>query len=446
MQARELLCGVLLASGVAAQSAWYQRTVPNPPAVSGLAMVFDSVRQVVVLHRDQTWEWDGTNWTQRNLAVVPSSRQQFAMAFDRTRGVTVLHGGDYHGDTWEYDGNAWRQVPTMGGPGVRCCAAMTYDWFRQRVLLFGGYSGSQMLDDTWEWDGTTWTQMNPTTRPSPRCCGDMVFDLGRGVTVMFGGALGASGGDTDETWVWDGLDWRLLMPPVAPPARRGLQYLEYDLLRGRVLLHGGGVGGGGTPRFNDAWEFDGQIWTARQPPSPPTASWLFGMAFDEARAELVRNGGLLAGGGNQTWVFTAATGASFGRYGNGCTGSAGLPQVMAVAGLPWLGQPFTLAMAPVRASTPAVLAVGRSNIVWNGVPLPLSLAAAGMPGCSLQASAEFFVPLTTLAGRATWNVTFPNDPALVGASIFVQGFAYDPGVNALGLVASDGGALTFGML
>jgi hypothetical protein len=63
------------------------------------AMAYDSTRGVTVLFggfkdivNDETWEWDGTLWTQR-LVSGPSARRDHAMSFDAGRGVTVLFGG-----------------------------------------------------------------------------------------------------------------------------------------------------------------------------------------------------------------------------------------------------------------------------------------------------------------------------------------------------------------
>ena len=56
--------------------------------------------------RGDTWEWDGTAWTQRSPASAPSPQQGHAMAYDAARGRVVLFGGHdsfRRGDTWEWD-------------------------------------------------------------------------------------------------------------------------------------------------------------------------------------------------------------------------------------------------------------------------------------------------------------------------------------------------------
>jgi hypothetical protein len=54
-------------------------------------------------------------------------------------------------DTREYDGVNWTQVTTASSPSARDAHAMTYDSARGKVVIFGGYDGSN-VNDTWEYD------------------------------------------------------------------------------------------------------------------------------------------------------------------------------------------------------------------------------------------------------------------------------------------------------
>ena len=75
------------------------------------------------------------------------------MAFDESRGVVVLFGGNDGGgplqDTWEWDGLAWSLRDVTPKPEARAGHALVYDSARQRVVLMGD-------GPSWEWDGTTW--------------------------------------------------------------------------------------------------------------------------------------------------------------------------------------------------------------------------------------------------------------------------------------------------
>ena len=156
------------------KSAWTQvfpATVP--PARSSHAMAYDAARQRVVMFggflgggvwSDQTWEWNGTDWTLSH-ATGPSGRQYLGMVYDPGREHVVLSCGQAAGfvrmdDTWSYDGT-WTQL-SVGTPGFRDQHAMAYDPFDARVLLHGGYTGGgSVLSDTWSFAcGPCYTDCN----------------------------------------------------------------------------------------------------------------------------------------------------------------------------------------------------------------------------------------------------------------------------------------------
>ena len=134
------------------------------------------------------------------------------MAYDSTRGKVVLFGGygDSYllNDTWEWDGSNWTLYTPATKPSVRYYHAMTYDSVRCKVVLFGGSDGSN-LNDTWEWDGTNWTQRSPATTLSARSGHSMAYDSARGKVVLFGGSyyINFSNLNINDTWEWDGTTW-----------------------------------------------------------------------------------------------------------------------------------------------------------------------------------------------------------------------------------------------
>ena len=85
------------------------------------------------------------------------------MAYDSNRHRVVLFGGTHLGyvstllgDTWEWDGTDWTDATPSRSPSSREGHAMVYDVARQRVVLFGGIGAEGRLDDVWEWDGREW--------------------------------------------------------------------------------------------------------------------------------------------------------------------------------------------------------------------------------------------------------------------------------------------------
>src|SRR5439155_1023310 len=91
------------------------------------------------------------NWVQVSN-TGPAARLWSAMTYDSTRHVIVLFGGELDtllNDTWQYDGNDWTQVITAHAPAARRGHAIAYDPARGVTVLFGGQS-SVNLNDTWE--------------------------------------------------------------------------------------------------------------------------------------------------------------------------------------------------------------------------------------------------------------------------------------------------------
>ena len=64
-----------------------------------------------ISNRNDTWTYDGTDWTQQTTTHSPSARERASMAFDPATGKIVLFGGG-RSDTWSYDGTDWTQQTT----------------------------------------------------------------------------------------------------------------------------------------------------------------------------------------------------------------------------------------------------------------------------------------------------------------------------------------------
>ena len=178
---------------------WTQRfPAQSPSARDRVAMAYDPDRAVVVLFggngpgtsfQNDTWEYDVTNWVQRSPSTSPSPRNGAAKAYDPIRDVMLLFGG-YHccsptvfyDDTWEYDGAQWTQRSPAHHPATRETATIVHDAARGRMVLFGGgrSAGSVVYNDTWEWDGSDWTQRTLSQSPPARWAHAMAFDAHRG--------------------------------------------------------------------------------------------------------------------------------------------------------------------------------------------------------------------------------------------------------------------------
>ncbi len=292
---------------------------PSPSARVFHAMAYDSARQRVVLFggRDSnwkflndTWEWDGTSWTQRIPTTnIPSARCGHAMVYNKSRKRIVLFGGiagvpPALNDTWEWDGNNWAKCNPTTIPSQRAGHAMAYDNARQRIVLFGGGSGppsNQFLNDTWEWIGNNWAKCNPPTKsPRPRSCHGMAYDAVHQRVVLFGGGYGLGVPiDLNDTWEWDGNSWIQSFPLTSPNARSPNDAMANDVARQKVVL----FGGGGLNVFNDTWEWDGNNWKQRKPTTNPAARANHALAYDATRGNMVLFGGVNNMYYPDTWAY-----------------------------------------------------------------------------------------------------------------------------------------------
>jgi cysteine-rich repeat protein len=182
---------------------WHQLApATTPPARQTHMVAYDSGRDRVVMFGGQdpstnalgdTWEWDGVDWQQRTPAHSPPARMSAMIAFDSRRQRTVLFGGitaltgTFLGDTWEWDGSDWTERTTSAGPKPRDNAGMAYDATRGTTILFGGNAPAGKLNDTWEWDGTDWHKLETIDAPSVREQAWMVYDAAHSELMIYGG-------------------------------------------------------------------------------------------------------------------------------------------------------------------------------------------------------------------------------------------------------------------
>ena len=309
---------------------WVQIATQGPPSRINAAMAYDSDRHVTVLYGGtgytsngipaigDTWEFDGTNWTQRFPATSPVARSQAQMVYDSGRHRSVLFGGRIYTnsnwqislETWEWDGTNWQQnvtahVPpwTTSDPFGAC-----YDSARGETLIFGGLNNTGRLYQLWGYDGTDWTQKTPTgPTPVTANSGVMTFDLFRNVAVLLGGnaqsvpAPYPSGG---AVWEWDGSIWH--EKPQSGQTFGGASSQDvfaFDTFRNESVLYGvvyGTVDGVASdlPPFpygyRYMWRWNGQDWQA-DPPTPTLGGQILqinaSMSFDTLRNALVLFGG-----------------------------------------------------------------------------------------------------------------------------------------------------------
>jgi hypothetical protein len=140
---------------------------PQGPFPAEFGFVYDHARLRLVLFGgrnigtaggvlNDTWEYSGTRWVVMNPANRPAARSGHAMVYDPVRQRVVMNGGQGFQDTWEWDGTDWN-LRLASGPGG---GPMVYESHNQRCFLF-----SAPWHRAYERD--TWTSIDPT-RPIGR--------------------------------------------------------------------------------------------------------------------------------------------------------------------------------------------------------------------------------------------------------------------------------------
>lgn len=313
----------------------------RPPAHWGPAMVYDSLRQRVVLFTgntatagsNQLWEWDGVDWHQLPSTGLPQIQGTFPMVYDvvRDRVVIAAGSGGNFVQLWEYDGATWTQ-PTItpanwpivqdpilfaydatAGNCALCRtnsnagmwrwngsvwsfqaspstllqfgARMVHDPVQQRLLLVGGQSALPLATlHRWVPATATWQSLStngPATWQHAAC-----FDGPRNRLVVLGGWREGSTLDS-SLWEWTGVQWE--RRTYAPPSAREGPALAIDRADGRIVLFGGAMGS----NFGDTWHWTQGRWeqliASQSTPSSTHPGSLANarLVHDEARHEFL---------------------------------------------------------------------------------------------------------------------------------------------------------------
>lgn len=388
------------------------------------------------------YRWDGANWSNLS-AEYPFFCDRPGLAFDSARDCLVLHGGGGlsgpQRNTWEWHQGTWTQTASNVGPST----PIVYDARRQCVVAVDG-------GVTWEYRATGWLARTLSPVPSN---GPIWFDRHDGVVRVSPGST---------IWSFDGNAWATQLAPggsafahvrhLAAADRsfgtsflatsvRGFDGLAWtpapdipdvaandlveDVRRG-VLL--------GVDAFVGlSYTFDGAAWT----------TWPLGahVELDNATFTADAGSGRVFGVGRtgSVWELDWPGTASLVRYGRGCPGSAGTPRLDRISPTtPQLGQllPLRLSMLPPSPGV-AVLALGDSIATAVGLPLPLSLQAVGLPGCSLWIPLLATAPVVHGGIAQTFLVPLPATPSFAGVLFDLQAFVLDPAAaNGFGSVSN----------
>lgn len=144
-----------------------------PPPSWAYRATTDFSRNVVVLHSPQgTWEWDGNNF---RLTSTSQPKYYYGnLTYDFNLKKVVYFGGyDYYrntcsNDTYLYDGQNWTKLNTSIRPSKRCDVLLIFNPNINKTLLFGGSDEYyNLFNDVWVFDGENWSKLDVCGRIPP---------------------------------------------------------------------------------------------------------------------------------------------------------------------------------------------------------------------------------------------------------------------------------------
>jgi hypothetical protein len=278
----------------------------------GAGAAFDVARGAMVMFGgsdtsgvlNDTWQFDGTTWSQIVVNASPSARVFTGMAYDAAPGrarVELVGGYDTHNvlsDRWTLSNGAagWVAETNTGTPGPRAGHLLAYDGTLQRLVLYGGTDSDSLRHDAWYFNGT-WNKLNTTSHPRSSVGIGAAFFPGIGAGVDRLVAFGGFDGDvaTNETWSIAS-DWAKETDLSGVPATR--EQSAFALFPGL-----GGVLFGGSSGASDTWLFINGGWVQLRSAGGPGPRQGAAMAFDGSKVVLFGGRPTTLAPAGDTWLF-----------------------------------------------------------------------------------------------------------------------------------------------
>jgi hypothetical protein len=279
------------------------------------------------LYQD-TWNWNGSAWTEVSVNAPPSVGEPDA--YDAATGTFDILWLEACADSptmSQWNGDYWTSAQTPGThPEPAVDGAMAYDPATQTLLDWSPSPGldqapastNSFQSSTWSWDGMQWTQLSPSISPPPS------VGEGRDVQMVYDSATSQIllyGDHSQAMWAWNGSAWSELPGSGGPSPRVGSS-MVYDSALGEALLFGGATVTGyssasasqdetyslGLP-LNDLWAWDGTAWQQLHPAASPPARFYAQMAYDGDDGQVVLFGGAVNDLADvaDTWVYGRAS-------------------------------------------------------------------------------------------------------------------------------------------
>jgi hypothetical protein len=186
----------------------------------------------------------------------------------------------------------WVLLHPSNNPPPLAQSGFAYDGNSNEGIVFGGIYKDKWSDETWIWNGDDWRKADVANKPPAREKVAMAYDEARDKMVIFGGNMNKT--IFDDTWEWDGKDWELIESDHIPPARC-CHAMAYDNVQKKVIMYGGWNSLTGE-FFNDTWTWDGKDWVELPHGDAPLAAAHTLVNFDSRDKVLSTPSGY-----NDTW-------------------------------------------------------------------------------------------------------------------------------------------------
>ena len=269
--------------------------------------------------RGDTWTFQNGTWTDltNSLNSSPSARWGGQMVWDPADQLLVMFGGrtqsQFLNDTWTFNGTNWTNVTNSVAPPTRAHYEMAYDPVDRYIVLTSGDVESALFtwsvyNDTWSWTNGTWANISGLVNGTlpPRIYGQAAYDPWNNSVVVVGGTAteGCVPGSpvttyrTDQAWSY---------PASVGPQNVAQGMMTYDPLGPFLFAYGGELTqAAGCPQTNETWVRANGTWVNVTAVAglPPSARYLSGIAYDAHDQEIV----LFGGNSNSlyltdTWVY-----------------------------------------------------------------------------------------------------------------------------------------------
>jgi len=257
---------------------------------------------------NDTWAFDGDNWAQLNTPNQPSARLYAGSAYDSVRDKWVLFGGTFTStdgktvtnliDTWEFNGTTWTQRSTTGPSIIK--PIMAYDTLNNRMLMVGTDDKSAFFMYAYDSDAGAWNAITPTTKPSCVVDAQMAYQTHDNKLVLFGGVCNDSliSGDT---WEYDGTDWKKV-DGAGDPDRASAEAMTYDGARQTTIMFGGTLAFGNPSGTTNL--YNSHVWHPAPESHSPAPRSLFSFVSNPDDKLIWLFGGQNdAGIGSEFWKF-----------------------------------------------------------------------------------------------------------------------------------------------